>query len=54
MERHLILRTGQVINIALLEAATSAQLQKSWKGMQFRDITLVYPQERGECSVTYS
>jgi hypothetical protein len=55
MERNLGLRTGQVINIALLEAVASAQLRIRWKGMQFREITtLVYPQERGEYRVTYN
>jgi hypothetical protein len=54
MEMYLGLRTGKVLSISLLLALANVQLQKKWKGIRCRDLTVMtQPQgQRGQCSAT--
>jgi hypothetical protein len=53
MERYLGLCTGQLLHMALLEAAIQAQLGPIWKGMEFLNITtLICPPDGVMSSVT--
>ena len=40
MDMYLGLRTGKVLSISLLLALANVQLQKKWKGMRCRDLTV--------------
>ena len=54
MDMYLGLRTGKVLNISLLLALADVQLQKKWKEMRCRNLTVkTQPQgPHGQCSTT--
>jgi hypothetical protein len=54
MDRYLGLRTRKVLGISLLLAVADVQLQKKWKGMRCRDLTVMTQPhgQQGQCSAT--
>jgi hypothetical protein len=51
MDMYLGLCSGQVLSASLLLAATDVHLQKKWKGMRCRNLTVkTQPQANGQCS----